>query len=669
MNKPSLPDLRTHGYLVTKLLGQNVEGGRMTWLGCLADDASQKVVLKQFSFLRPDASWSGYKSHLREIEVLELLDDPRVPEVLGHFESDHGFFMVQRHCPALNLAELKQPWNSAAVAKLATDLLDLLDLLHTQRPMILHRDLKPRNILYDPKRAQVYLVDFGLGRIGASSGASSVAVGTPGFMAPEQMLGKEIDGRSDLYGLGMTCVALLSGVAHKETHDLLDMSMQVNLGLLSPNTPRAMRDWLKKMTAPNPSARFGSAKEAGASLAGISQEPGNISTAVTSRKRPSSALSAPLHPRPAPPFFSSGVKKPPAKKEEERSSQGYKIKGKSSIGVRDVLDKLLWVCMGIGILFPLFAGFDECKQKKRNHQGSSVTEDFAVPQGAPTCEEIKAQYAKGVRTFKQFDLGRGCTLKLEGISVETIFMNAYVQRLHLVDSHITGAIRHACTTYHSDRQRTTSLILERVELGTKGQQGNEFMVCESNVQMRHVKHLYGRLLLKYADVQSRDMVSEAPILFLDDVRMTSKKGHYSFIQIANGSSLTSEEPVQLGRLIVKGRPVQNSEGIRWITGAAVPPLKNESELIVRGGTLSALNLMGRSRAELTEMSTEGDVILFDGSTLVLRGTTLRSPLGYRAGDGLAPEVVIDESQVEGEIPKEIMVSRLGRPKGADAVVP
>lgn len=72
--------------------------------------------------------------------------------------------------------------------------------------MWIHRDIKPANIMYDAGTDSLKVTDFGIARItDASRTRTGLVLGTPSFMSPEQLAGKKIDGRSDLYALGSRC--------------------------------------------------------------------------------------------------------------------------------------------------------------------------------------------------------------------------------------------------------------------------------------------------------------------------------------------------------------------------------------------------------------------------------------------------------------------------------
>jgi serine/threonine-protein kinase len=87
---------------------------------------------------------------------------------------------------------------------------DALNYAHTQN--VVHRDIKPANIMYEPESSQIKITDFGIARITDSSKTKTgVVLGTPSYMSPEQLAGRKVDGRSDLFSLGVMLFQMLSG--------------------------------------------------------------------------------------------------------------------------------------------------------------------------------------------------------------------------------------------------------------------------------------------------------------------------------------------------------------------------------------------------------------------------------------------------------------------------
>ena len=86
-------------------------------------------------------------------------------------------------------------------------------LAYAHKLNVVHRDIKPANIMYDPETDNVKVTDFGIARITDSSKTKTgLVLGTPSFMSPEQIAGKKVDGRSDLYSLGVMLFQMLAGV-------------------------------------------------------------------------------------------------------------------------------------------------------------------------------------------------------------------------------------------------------------------------------------------------------------------------------------------------------------------------------------------------------------------------------------------------------------------------
>ncbi|MEM8719670.1 MAG: serine/threonine-protein kinase [Cyanobacteria bacterium P01_G01_bin.39] len=248
------PDLSRYGYSIEQELGRNREGGRITWKA-VNIETQQIVVIKQFCFAQANSSWSGYKAHRQEIEVLQQLDHPYIPQYLASLETDNGFCLIQKYIAASDCTHYRQlSWDK--VKQIALNVLDILIYLQQQTPPILHHDIKPENILLD-EVLNTYLIDFGFSRLeNYENAASSLFKGTPGFIAPEQILKPTL--ASDIYSLGVTLVYLLT---NKDLTDIsatasTDDPYQLNLDLLLPDIAPQFLGWLKKMTNAKLSQRF-----------------------------------------------------------------------------------------------------------------------------------------------------------------------------------------------------------------------------------------------------------------------------------------------------------------------------------------------------------------------------------------------------------------------------
>lgn len=254
------PDLTSHGYQIETELGRNREGGRITWKGI--DLSTRKpVIIKQFCFAIVGSSWSGYRAYEKEIAVLQTLNHPRIPQYLDCIETKDGFCLIQSYIPALTLANFRQ-LTLSQIQQVALQILDILIYLQQHEPPILHRDLKPENILLD-KDLNAYLIDFGFASLGSKEvSGSSVFRGTPGFIAPEQIIKPTT--ASDIYSLGVVLVCLLADRDIEEIRSLTseDNPYQLEIDTLLPHLDRPLRDWLRKMTQVRVSERFADAMSA-----------------------------------------------------------------------------------------------------------------------------------------------------------------------------------------------------------------------------------------------------------------------------------------------------------------------------------------------------------------------------------------------------------------------
>ncbi|MEG3927428.1 serine/threonine-protein kinase [Microcoleus sp. D3_18a_C4] len=258
----TFPDFSTHGYQVTRELGYNSLGGRVTYLAT-ETNTNKSVVIKQFQFAQ-GSSWAKYSASQQETQVLKKLDHPGIPRYLDDFQTDSGFCIVQEYINAQSACD--RTFSLPDIKKIAIATLEILAYLQSQKLPVIHRDIKPENLLID-NQLNVYLVDFGFARIGGGYiAASSVVKGTMGFMPPEQMFNRELTKASDLYGLGITLICLLTGTKSAEVGNLIDANYGIHFRHLVPPLQQGWMNWLEKMVAPRIQDRYQSAADALAAL-------------------------------------------------------------------------------------------------------------------------------------------------------------------------------------------------------------------------------------------------------------------------------------------------------------------------------------------------------------------------------------------------------------------
>jgi eukaryotic-like serine/threonine-protein kinase len=229
------------------------------------------LALKIISFSQV-SDWKMVDLFEREVKVLKQLDHPAVPKYFDSFEIDHNgdrlFCIVQALAPGKTLAQWVQegwrPGETEAVA-IANQLLNILTYLQTLTPPIIHRDIKPQNILKD-EQGNLFLVDFGAVQdtYRQTLTGGSTVVGTFGYMAPEQFRGQATLS-TDLYGLGTTIAFLLTGKdpIHLQNTEELKLNLPAELSISLP-----FRNWLEKIIEPALEDRYASAEEAMLALQG-----------------------------------------------------------------------------------------------------------------------------------------------------------------------------------------------------------------------------------------------------------------------------------------------------------------------------------------------------------------------------------------------------------------
>jgi serine/threonine-protein kinase len=216
---------------------------------------------------------------LREIRLSSQLEHPRIARLIDSGEKDWIVYYVMTYVDGPTLREhlgriYKLPINEAL--RLADNLLDALE--HAHRHDIVHRDVKPENIVLGGEGA--VLLDFGIARAVSAAGSdrltrSGIAVGTSTYMSPEQITAlKEIDHRSDIYSLGCVLFECLAGhppFQHRNEAVVLQLHLTQpapDLRTLRPDAPRELAEGIARALAKAPEARWQTAAAMRESLAG-----------------------------------------------------------------------------------------------------------------------------------------------------------------------------------------------------------------------------------------------------------------------------------------------------------------------------------------------------------------------------------------------------------------
>ncbi len=224
----------------------------------------------------------------REAHLLADLLHPNLPRIYEHFTENDRSYLVMDFIEGQTLEEyLEQigggPLPVDQVVKWAEQLCDVLNYLHTHQPPIVFRDLKPANVMIS-ESGHIFLIDFGIARIfKPGKQHDTVALGSPGYAAPEQYGKAQSTPRSDIYSLGALLHHLLTGIDPSEQPFFFRPASQVN-----PAVDPALNALLQQMLAMDSEGRPSSAQEV------LNALEGTVTTQPRSTSRPLAHASDPL---------------------------------------------------------------------------------------------------------------------------------------------------------------------------------------------------------------------------------------------------------------------------------------------------------------------------------------------------------------------------------------
>lgn len=210
----------------------------------------------------------------REAQAAANLSHPNIVSIYDWGQGERTYFIVMEYVDGYTLSSLirELPLEPARAAAIGADVAAALEFAH--RHGVIHRDVKPGNVLID-RSGQVKVADFGIARaVGASEGLTQTGavMGTATYFSPEQAQGFPVDGRSDVYSLGVVLYEMVAGrapfvgdnpvaIAYKHVREA-----PPPLSQLVPNLPRAFESITMKALAKDPNERYQSAEDLRADL-------------------------------------------------------------------------------------------------------------------------------------------------------------------------------------------------------------------------------------------------------------------------------------------------------------------------------------------------------------------------------------------------------------------
>ena len=267
------------GYRIESLLAR---GGMGVVYKAKDVELERTVALKIIApeHTQDDTAVARFKSEAR---IAASLEHPNIVPIHRGGEHEGVLYLAMRFVPGTNLREVidRAPMDLSRAARIISDVARALDVAHARG--LVHRDVKPANILISGEgdAEQVYLTDFGLTkRLGSHGDLTRPGgwVGTPDYVAPEQIQARDVDGRADVYSLGCVLYETLTGhVAYPKSSDVAKLWAHVADPPPLPSTERpelvkAFDDVVAKATAKDPDDRYATAGELAAAVRGAVAE-------------------------------------------------------------------------------------------------------------------------------------------------------------------------------------------------------------------------------------------------------------------------------------------------------------------------------------------------------------------------------------------------------------
>ena len=272
------PDIQIPGYTILRELGH---GGMAYVYLAVQESFGREVALKILSpQLANDEQFS--KRFLREAQIVSQLNHPNIVTVYDAGKQGKYHYMSMEYIPGKDLKQLKDSISRKEAIRIVKDVARALDFAGEKG--VVHRDVKPENIMIHESDNRVILMDFGIAHgddVTHGMTQTGKAIGTPHFMSPEQTKGLKVDHRSDIYSLGIVLYQMLA------SHLPFDASSAVAVGIkhltapipLLPTGLEIFQPIVNKCLSKQPEHRYQKAAQLIAALDKISGEQiSNIAT-------------------------------------------------------------------------------------------------------------------------------------------------------------------------------------------------------------------------------------------------------------------------------------------------------------------------------------------------------------------------------------------------------
>ncbi|MBV6411531.1 MAG: serine/threonine-protein kinase [Burkholderiales bacterium] len=261
-------------YQVEKELGKGAMG--VVYLG--RDPKINRVVAIKTMALSQEFEEDELKDvkerFFREAETAGRLNHPNIVTIFDAGEEHDLAYIAMEFLKGKDLVPYTKPGNLMPVAKVMDIVARVADALsYAHQNNVVHRDIKPANIMYEPDSDAVKVTDFGIARITDSSKTKTgMVLGTPSYMSPEQLAGKKIDGRSDLFSLGVMLFQMASGKLPFEGDSMAQLMFKIaneahpHIREFNPQVPECLAAIIDKALTKDNAQRYQTGAEMAADL-------------------------------------------------------------------------------------------------------------------------------------------------------------------------------------------------------------------------------------------------------------------------------------------------------------------------------------------------------------------------------------------------------------------
>ncbi len=225
----------------------------------------------------------------REAETAGRLQHPNIVTIYDAGEEHDLAYIAMEFLKGKDLADFTRGGALLPMAQVASICARVAQALaYAHKQSVVHRDIKPANIMYEMASDTVKVTDFGIARITDSSKTKTgLVLGTPSFMSPEQIAGKKVDGRSDLYSLGVMLYQMLCGVLPFRGDSMAELMYKIanedapDIRIVRADIPDALADVVALSLSKRSETRYQDGDQFAADLAAAIAGPG-LATASTS---------------------------------------------------------------------------------------------------------------------------------------------------------------------------------------------------------------------------------------------------------------------------------------------------------------------------------------------------------------------------------------------------